>query len=62
MRYRDAKRLQNGDQIIRKEDKVVFVIKEIEIFPSQKTVRFNCVPYLYETGGAWTSLYQNEVE
>ena len=58
MRYRDAKKLRNGDEVIRKEDKVSLLVKEVEIFVQSKVVRLNCVT----KNNYWVSLYHDEVE
>lgn len=58
MRYRDAKKLRNGDEVIRKEDKVSLLVKEVEIFVQSKVVRLNCVT----KNNSWVSLYHDEVE
>ena len=58
MRYRDAKKLRNGDEVIRKEDKVSLLVKEVEIFVQSKVVRHNCVT----KNNSWVSLYHDEVE
>lgn len=58
MRYRDAKKLQNGDQITRKSDKVVLTITSTEVYGQYMKVRFNCV----DIGNAAVSLFHDEVE
>lgn len=43
MKYRDAKLLHNGDEVIRKKDKAPMIVKEIEIYGQYKKVRLTCV-------------------
>jgi len=54
MRYRDAKSLKEGDEIVRVSDKVILVVKEAFIFGQYKTVKVGCFikdnaesPYIY---------------
>lgn len=58
MRYRDAKKLHNEDEVIRKSDKVILKVLSVEVYGSNQMVRLNCV----EPGGAAVSLFHNEVE
>jgi hypothetical protein len=68
MKYRDAKKLHNGDEVIRKKDKLVLTISSVEIFGQYKKVKFMCLlPHskggdLYCAGSTYTSLYNDEVE
>jgi hypothetical protein len=43
MRYRDARLLHNEDEVIRKSDKVVLIVKEVECFGQYKKVKLACV-------------------
>jgi hypothetical protein len=58
MRYRDAKKLHNKDEVIRKSDKVVLTVLDIEVYGVNMVVRVNCV----EPGGAHVSIFHNEIE
>jgi len=58
MKYREAKDLQNGDQVIRKDDKVSLVVQEVQIFGQYKKVLLHCVT----EHNARVSLYNEEVE
>jgi len=58
MRYRDAKNLQNGDEVIRKEDKAILTVKSVEAYGQYKIVKIFCV----EEGGALVSLTQEQVD
>lgn len=62
MKYRDAKNLHNGDQVIRKSDGAVLLVKEVEVYGQYKTVKLNCVLHIEGTGGAWLSLFHDEVK
>lgn len=42
MRYRDAKKLKNGDEVIRKEDQAVLTVESTEVFWLNKVVKINC--------------------
>lgn len=57
MRYRDAKKLHNGDQVTRKEDGAILLIKEVEVFGQYKKVKFTC-----DIDGTRVSVYHDEVE
>lgn len=59
MKYRDAKNLHNGDQVIRKEDKAIYIVNSVEAFGQYKIVKINC---LAEGTNTLTSLYNDEVE
>jgi hypothetical protein len=58
MRYRDAKNLHNGDQVIRKSDKTPFIVQDIEVFGQYKKVYIHCV----DEQNARVSFYNDEVE
>ncbi len=62
MRYRDAKVLHNGDEVIRKEDKVSIRVQDIEVYGQYKKVRINGIIHVEGTGGARVSLFHDEVE
>lgn len=58
MRYREAKNLESGNQVIRKSDKTKLIVKSLEILGQFKLVRVHC-----ETvGGEKISLYNSEIE
>lgn len=57
MRYRDAKKLQNGDEVKRKSDGAILLIKEVEVFGQYKKVRFTC-----DLTGSRVIVYHDEVE
>ena len=58
MKYRDAKKLHNEDQVIRKSDKVILKVLSVEVYGQNKVVRLNCVdPY-----NMAVSLFHDEVE
>lgn len=42
MKYRDAKKLSPGDLIINKDDKLVYMVDDIEVYGSIKKVRLYC--------------------
>lgn len=43
MKYRDAKQLHNGDQVIRKSDGTAMVVSSIEVYGQYKKVKINCL-------------------
>jgi hypothetical protein len=54
MRYREAKLLKEGQEVIRTSDKAVLVVKEAFVFGQYKTVKIGCFikddeksPYIY---------------
>jgi hypothetical protein len=57
MRYRDAKKLHNGDEVIRKSDKVSMIVNSVECYGQYKKVKINCI-----INGSLTSIYNDEVE
>lgn len=58
MKYRDARLLHEGDQIIRKDDDQVLTIKSLEIYGNVKVVRFNVV----NEHSVSTFVYNDEVK
>lgn len=58
MRYRDAKNLHNGDQVIRKTDKVPLIVSSTEVFGQYKKVHIHCV----DEHNARVTLFNDEVE
>lgn len=58
MKYRDAKNLHNGDQVIRKEDGVPLIVIDIQVYGQYKKVIINCT----DEHGARSSHYNDEVE
>lgn len=57
MKYRDAKKLQSGDEVKRKSDGAILLIKEVEVFGQYKKVRFTC-----DISGTRVVVYHDEVE
>lgn len=58
MRYREAKNLESGDQVIRKSDKTNLIVKSLEILGQFKLVRIHC-----ETmDGEKISVYNSEID
>jgi hypothetical protein len=43
MKYRDAKTLLNGDQVIRKSDKQPLIVISVEAYGQYKKCKINCV-------------------
>ena len=43
MKYRVAKTLHSGDQVIRKTDEETLTINSIEVYGLAKVVRLNCI-------------------
>jgi hypothetical protein len=62
MKYRYAKNLHNEDQVTRKEDKALLIVKSIEVYGQYKKVKLNCVEYKDSGTGAYVSLFHDEVE
>lgn len=58
MQYRYAKKLHNGDEVIRKEDKAVFIVNSVEVYPQHKWVRINCIG----NDSKYISLIHTEIE
>lgn len=58
MKYRDAKKLQSGDEVIRKEDKVSLTVKEVHVFGQYKKVQLHCVT----PSNASVTVYHDEIE
>lgn len=58
MKYRDARLLHEGDQVIRKADDEVLMVKSLEIYGNVKVVRFNVV----NTENVSTFVYNDEVK
>lgn len=57
MRYRDAKKLHNGDQVTRKFDQQVLTVNNIEVFGQYKRVKLVCLE-----GNSLVELFHDEVE
>jgi hypothetical protein len=60
MKYRDAKNIHKGDEVIRIHDDLSLIVSSIEVYGQFKKVRLNC----YETntsGGPMITVYHNEV-
>lgn len=58
MKYRDAKDLHNGDQVIRKDDQVPLIVQEVQVFGQYKKVLMHCTTESNER----VSIYNDEVE
>jgi hypothetical protein len=58
MRYRDAKKLHNEDQVTRKSDGVILTVLNVEVYGQYMKVRLNCV----DPNNAAVSLFHDEVE
>lgn len=57
MRYRDAKKLHNGDQVTRKFDQQTLTVSNVEVFGQYKRVKIVCLE-----GGTLVELFHDEVE
>jgi len=42
MKYRDARTLKDGDIIMSKETKGIYIVKNIEVYGKDKPIRINC--------------------
>ncbi len=42
MKYRDARKLHNGDEVTRKKDRAILTVESIEVFWINKVVKINC--------------------
>lgn len=58
MKYREAKLLKEGDQIIRKSDQVKFTIDSIALIGQYKEAIFTCT----DLNGKKIELYNHEVD
>lgn len=58
MRYRNAKNLHNGDQVIRKSDREPLLVQSVDVFGQYKKVLIHCVNVL----NVRFSLSNDEVE
>ena len=58
MKYRDARLLKQGDQIIRKSDQVKLTIESIVLVGQYKEAIFTCI----DLNGKKIELYNHEVE
>ena len=58
MRYRDARQLQNGDEVIRKQDNEVLIVKSIELFGQYKKALFHCV----DKNNSLVDVYHDDVD
>lgn len=58
MKYRDAKKLQNGDQVRWKEDQSIWTVKSTEVYGQHRIVKLNCV----DENNSYKSLFNDEVE
>lgn len=58
MRYRDAKKLQKGDEVISKESKESYIVTSIEVYGQVNYVRINVV----HKEGASGSFLHDEIE
>jgi hypothetical protein len=62
MKYRDAKKLHNEDQVIRKENGATLIVKSVEVFGQYKKVKLSCVEWKENGTGAYVSLFHDEIE
>lgn len=58
MKYRDARLLASGDEIIRKEDNLILKVESIECYGQFKTVKINAIAI----AGNLISLFNDEIE
>lgn len=58
MKYRDAKKLQNGDEVVRKSDNLSLTVKDIEVYGQHRIVKMNCVT----VANVAVSVFNDEVE
>jgi hypothetical protein len=57
MRYRDAKLLDAGDQVILKKDNTILIVNSIEIYGQFKTVKINVL----DINGSLISLFNDQI-
>lgn len=57
MKYREAKGLNIGDEIFRKEDNLSLIVKDIEVYGQFKKVKINCI-----FDGIYISIFNDEVK
>jgi len=57
MKYRDAKNLQSGDEVVRKADSATLIVDSIELYGQFKKVKINCL-----LGDNKTSIFNDEIE
>lgn len=58
MRYRQARLLHNGDQVIRKTDDNPLTVNAIEVFGNVKIVKLYCI----DQNNALINLFHDEVK
>jgi hypothetical protein len=58
MKYRDAKKLVKGDEVISKESKMSYTVTDIEVYGQVNYVRINVV----HKEGASVSFLHDEIE
>lgn len=56
MRYREARLLKPGDEVIRKEDNLTMMVTSVEAYGQFKTVKINC-----SSGDIKDTLFNDEV-
>lgn len=59
MKFRDAKKLQKGDEVLDKETKTSYTVTSIEVYGQVKYVRINVVT---KCGGGSASYFHDEIE
>jgi hypothetical protein len=42
MRYRDARLLKEGDEVVRKDDNATMILSEVQVFGQYKKVKLVC--------------------
>jgi len=58
MKYREAKHLQNEDQVRRIKDGELLIVKNVILYGQFKQVMLECV----DKNNAWVTVYHDEVE
>ena len=58
MRYSVAKKLINGDQVLRKSNKTFLIVQSSEVFGQYKKVYLHCI----DASNARVSVYNDEIE
>lgn len=58
MKYRDAKRLQPGDQVKSKELGIFLIVQDVELLWISNTVRINCLT----SNKQKITVYNNDIE
>ena len=58
MKYREAKDLDEGTELVKKSDNEVLILQTKELYGQHKIVRFNCL----NSNNVSVSVFHNEVE